>query len=913
MEAAANSRRRARGDAARRLEAGADGSRQGGRAKGGLKRAGTIDLNVLNPDRDGDGRVSKFEDEVYNRLKSLDKDRDGILSAQELYNVVQEMTRKSRSKRAYRRLFLAAAGFSLLLVIILAGMTAILVFAFKDTYAQRALLTDATSNSSVMKTSPAKTPLPLIVAPVLRWEQLWSVRSLTVTVVDDSQIAIRQSTLTISAVRATRRRLEHRGGRPRPPPTPTLTPLPPPPHPQVYFYNTTSVKFVAQTGEEIVVHNGDVYWESVVDGVKNKIPLCRADASCSAFLLEDVTSADTLVATAAAELRREGFDAAADGLAPAERARRLQTDEECDAVNDYLRTLEQPSPAFPPGAPKTAPQSPPPPPGEPPSPGPPPNPPPAPPSPPPVLLMAISWGEAGDGAGGGAPAEGGGGGGGGGERVCLRRRHTGAKNRPPRCPSLPSRRRRRPAPLPPPSPPSPSPSRLSGVEGDRVGRRPVRRRHPPVDGRRAARRRRPLPHHRRLRRPPPRQERRRVGRCAVRRRRWRVVPGGEGVRERRRVRRRPRGGRRRHVGRQGRRRRDPERRRGEARRAGRRHHLFERVRLRRPPRRWLGRGVGLRPGGGTMPPAVVNMLSGFPVERVYASRQAFAAKTFLGSVSVWGAAEAGGDLGELDNNGDGTLNNNDLGSRTVVAVAASHYAFAATLNTGAVVAWGDDKAGGAIPPGALDELGEVVEVVATSAAFCARGANGKIAAWGAPTAGGDVSEVTTFLASVNGLKVTQVVATDYAFAAVLEDGGVVAWGDAHNGGALCADSATACPKAQKLAGSTRGGVDVVKLYATEVSFAALLADRTVVTWGDAKGGGDSDAIAAQLHDVKELVARARRSPPSAAARTTPTARDERGSGGGAAAARRPRAAHNRGVGGEGAGRAGWERSRCGGV
>lgn len=185
--------------------------------KGGLKRAGTIDLNVLNPDRDGDGRVSKFEDEVYNRLKSLDKDRDGILSAQELYNVVQEMTRKSRSKRAYRRLFLAAAGFSLLLVIILAGMTAILVFAFKDTYAQRALLTDATSNSSVMKTSPAKTPLPLIVAPVLRWEQLWSVRSLTVTVVDDSQIAIRQSTLTISAVRATRRRLERRGGRPRPP------------------------------------------------------------------------------------------------------------------------------------------------------------------------------------------------------------------------------------------------------------------------------------------------------------------------------------------------------------------------------------------------------------------------------------------------------------------------------------------------------------------------------------------------------------------------------------------------------------------------------------------------------------------------------------------------------------------------
>ena len=263
---------------------------------------------------------------------------------------------------------------------------------------------------------------------------------------------------------------------------------------------------------------------------------------------------------------------------------------------------------------------------------------------------------------------------------------------------------------------------------------------------------------------------------------------------------------------------------------------------------------GYGPGGGTMPPAVVNMLSGFPVERVYASRQAFAAKTFLGSVSVWGAAEAGGDLGELDNNGDGTLNNNDLGSRTVVAVAASHYAFAATLNTGAVVAWGDDKAGGAIPPGALDELGEVVEVVATSAAFCARGANGKIAAWGAPTAGGDVSEVTTFLASVNGLKVTQVVATDYAFAAVLEDGGVVAWGDAHNGGALCADSATACPKAQKLAGSTRGGVDVVKLYATEVSFAALLADRTVVTWGDAKGGGDSDAIAAQLHDVKELVA-----------------------------------------------------------
>ena len=71
--------------------------------------------------------------------------------------------------------------------------------------------------------------------------------------------------------------------------------------------------------------------------------------------------------------------------------------------------------------------------------------------------------------------------------------------------------------------------------------------------------------------------------------------------------------------------------------------------------------------------------------------------------------------------------------------------------------------------------------------------------------------------------VQQIQATNAAFAAILEDGSVVTWGDADGGG----DSSA-------VRGQLRG---VQQIQATNAAFAAILEDSSVLTWGDARSGG----------------------------------------------------------------------------
>ena len=46
--------------------------------------------------------------------------------------------------------------------------------------------------------------------------------------------------------------------------------------------------------------------------------------------------------------------------------------------------------------------------------------------------------------------------------------------------------------------------------------------------------------------------------------------------------------------------------------------------------------------------------------------------------------------------------------------------------------------------------------------------------------------------------------------------------------------------------------DVKEITASHSAYAALLGDGSVVTWGEPKGGGDSEAVKDQLHNVKEI-------------------------------------------------------------
>ncbi|OLP94846.1 hypothetical protein AK812_SmicGene23073, partial [Symbiodinium microadriaticum] len=79
-----------------------------------------------------------------------------------------------------------------------------------------------------------------------------------------------------------------------------------------------------------------------------------------------------------------------------------------------------------------------------------------------------------------------------------------------------------------------------------------------------------------------------------------------------------------------------------------------------------------------------------------------------------------------------------------------------------------------------------------------------------------------------------------AFAAVLGDRSVVTWGEAACGG----DSSAVQDQLR----------DVQQIQASNSAFAAMLGDGSVVTWGHADYGGDSSAVQDQLRDVQQIQA-----------------------------------------------------------
>ena len=74
----------------------------------------------------------------------------------------------------------------------------------------------------------------------------------------------------------------------------------------------------------------------------------------------------------------------------------------------------------------------------------------------------------------------------------------------------------------------------------------------------------------------------------------------------------------------------------------------------------------------------------------------------------------------------------------------------------------------------------------------------------------------------------QISGTDRAFAAILADGSVVTWGDPNDGG----DSSRVQDQLR----------NVQQISGTDRAFAAILADGSVVTWGDLGFGGDSSRV-----------------------------------------------------------------------
>ena len=201
---------------------------------------------------------------------------------------------------------------------------------------------------------------------------------------------------------------------------------------------------------------------------------------------------------------------------------------------------------------------------------------------------------------------------------------------------------------------------------------------------------------------------------------------------------------------------------------------------------------------------------------VYASDWAFAALTTKGQVLTWGDVNAGGDSGTAAT---------DL--KDIRHVVPGRFAFAAITYTGKLVTWGNLACGGyskAVNT-YLEEHGRrIVSVSSTAGAFAARLDDGGVVAWGDPHSGGDLSAVASELKCV-----CKIWGNNSAFAALLTSGRVVTWGHGAHGG----DSA----RVQ----SRLVDVDHVVAHRYGAAFAAVTVVGAVVTWGLSDAGGDSAA------------------------------------------------------------------------
>ena len=126
------------------------------------------------------------------------------------------------------------------------------------------------------------------------------------------------------------------------------------------------------------------------------------------------------------------------------------------------------------------------------------------------------------------------------------------------------------------------------------------------------------------------------------------------------------------------------------------------------------------------------------------------------------------------------------------------------------------------------ELKNVTQIQASwNGAFAALLENGSVVSWGDATAGGDCSSVARQLKDVQ-----QIQSSGFAFAAIRADGSVVTWGADHAGGDSRSVRDQLC--------------DVQQVQGTNGAMAAILADGTLVTWGDAGCGGDSSSVQDRL-------------------------------------------------------------------
>ena len=176
----------------------------------------------------------------------------------------------------------------------------------------------------------------------------------------------------------------------------------------------------------------------------------------------------------------------------------------------------------------------------------------------------------------------------------------------------------------------------------------------------------------------------------------------------------------------------------------------------------------------------------------------------------------------------------------ITQIVGGKFSFAAVSN-GELVVWGDGPANDSTTVNGILSGVHISKITPSKVAFAALLQNGTVVTWGNP-----VFNVNT-VPSMRDVIVKDIYATSYAFAFLKSDGSVSSWGldFSELGYKGYVDVSTV----QHLL------IDVKDIYTSPTTFAALTSQRTIVSWGrlDGNFGGDSSTVSEQLQNVSSAV------------------------------------------------------------
>ena len=129
-----------------------------------------IDLNRLNPDVNGDGKVSASEARIYSLLRKQDTSGDGKLTIGELYKGLEALTNVEKKRSMFTKGFFVMSAVSLIQVLLIVGLVTGIVVALKDQFVADNTLTFLTSDNGAPLGNDGQGNLPLRGGKTMVWE-----------------------------------------------------------------------------------------------------------------------------------------------------------------------------------------------------------------------------------------------------------------------------------------------------------------------------------------------------------------------------------------------------------------------------------------------------------------------------------------------------------------------------------------------------------------------------------------------------------------------------------------------------------------------------------------------------------------------------------------------------------------------